>query len=476
MPGMFTTQWIRLFLVSCAYYTGLYFSINNRSILVLTLVYAYIVWRLVKHIPTMWYLVMLATLPFAKGYAYEILLLPLKDIHHWALYDIKYFFPVYLSDLFFGLAFYTYVRKWAFVRVSNLPVWPLMYFGLFIVWSCIGVAQSAFFEVGLLSCIQIVRLFVLLCLPSLLGAKQKTLISVTSVFAATLLFESVWAIAQVLHGGPLGRDIEVYLPGARFGVGSSENAELLRVTGTFFESSILGTFLLTNIGVLLGCVVHMGYRGLQKTIVIFVCIVASIALVFTGSRMLYGLWIFLIWYMWAQWKRFGKQYRLNIGVVVGVMVFLLPYLYVRITSIMQVLTEYGTATYRLEMMQYAMRIASMYPWFGVGLSHSPYYYASLFSGVRYAFDPTYPHNFLFQMLMETGVIGLGIILLFVVSIGRLARNEHDVHNPFMLGGILYLVCAMVYPIFINHQEIVSYAFVFLGLFFATRNKWRMRHD
>ena len=459
------------------YYASLYFSTNNRFFLTVTGAYATLLWWTLKQAPLAFFLVFIATLPFTKGRAYEIVLLPWDKIRTWALYPIVYFLPLYLSDAFLFLTFYGYVRRRIVGFVSVLlPRWPLLFFTAFILWSLLGSVVSPFPEVGIFSGIQLVRLFLIMCLPSLLFRNDRSFLgSVYSVLAASLLFESFWAIAQWFHGGPLGRDVEVYLPRQQFGIGSSENSTLLRVTGTFFEPSILGTFLLMQLSILSQHLLHTRMRLLLRIATWLLLAAGSVALVFTGSRVLYGLWIVLaVFLLWPNRRRLVrdvarvvKKYRvISLGIVALTAAGVVPYVLVRLSSLSNVFTQYGTASYRIQMMLHALQLARARPLIGGGLSQSPYYYATAFVGEKLTFDPTYPHNILFQLLVETGIVGALLFVLFVGSIARFALRDRFL-SGFALAAATFLVCAMFYPLFINQQEIVSYFFVAIGLYFAT---------
>ena len=471
----------KLFIASCLYYGSLYVSTNNRSLLLLTVVYFFVIWRIVKKASLAFFLVFLATLPFAKGKAFDMVLLPMGEMKRWALYSIVYYFPLYVSDVFLGLSFYTYIRsKWGVNVRVGLPWGPLAYFFLFIVWVLIRGIGSAFPEVGWFSALQLIRLFLVLCVPAVVWVKPRELIRTSlSISTATLLFQSVWGIAQHVRGGPLGRDIEVLLTLGRFGIRSSEDPGLLRVSGTFFEPSIYGTFLLMHITMI--AVYGIRTRPSRNTAIIYsvVLVLAAVALVYSGSRMVYLIGIALGIFLWKEWLKHASfvwrishksVYRLIIAASV-VSVAVLPYVLRRISSIVEVFTHYGSANYRLQMMIYALRIAATTPLLGVGINLSPYYYATLFGGEQYVFDPTYPHNLLFQILMETGVVGLALFVAFLVSAVRIYWSS--IGRPagaFLIGAIMYLISAMFYPIFINHQEIVSYFFVFLGIYMVSARR------
>jgi O-antigen ligase len=431
----------------------------------------------VKNIPLVLLLCLLATLPFPKGKAYQILLLPREDIPRWALYNISYFFPIYISDLFLGLLLYWYIRTRSVGRQIVLQIYEKMVYVLFLVFIAFvffSGSLSQFPEVGVLSAAQLVRMFLLMSLPFLFTQNIRGRIQeIVSVVAATTLFESWWVFLQRLSGGPLWRDIEVYLPGSAFGIRSSENVDVLRLSGTFFEPSILGTFLLMHI-VILGVWLaraRLPLRPLDKVLSI-VSLLAGIALMFTGSRMIYaifGLWLVWFVHQWKQgriWMRLFLRTRQFVYVCLMLLLSVVPYVTMRLQSITDVFTQYGSASYRLQMMEYATRLAWSHPFFGVGLSLSPYYLATGFWGERFVFDPTYPHNLFFQLLSEVGFVGAAWFFIFVLVALRYtlssSKTEADM-NLFGYGAFIYIVCACFYPIFINHQEISSYFFIYIGL-------------
>lgn len=416
-------------------------------------------------------LAFVATLPFPKGKAYQILLLPWEQIERWALYKISYFFPLYLSDMFLFALCYVYFRGRFLSQTTKVTAGmrtPLVLFFLFIVWVVGSGITSAFPEVTLLSAAQLLRMMVVFFSPFMVKVDRKHLHQgIYCIAAAVLLFESAWVGLQGVSGGPLGRDIEVFLSGAEYGSRSAENPELFRLSGTFFEPSIMGTFLLMQASLLAVAVLK---RAIVSTALVRTSLLAvaagSAALVFTGSRVLYGIWAGLAIVLWRLYRRgmiinhliqrARPSWRYTI--VAGCALFLLlPYMTVRLASLTDVFTQYGSATYRLQMMVYAIRLAALYPLSGVGINLSPYHLATGFVGERFVFDPTYPHNLLFQLLAETGIVGLVLFLLFVYSVFRRRING------FGIAALVYLICAQFYPIFLNHPELSSFFFLYAGL-------------
>ena len=454
------------------------------------------VFRLTKSLTLSLYAGLVATLLFPKGRALELLLLPKESIESWVLFDISYFFPVYLADIFLGLLGYLYLRgKWFTNKTRSAFQFPksLWLFFLFIVWVVISASTSVVPEVGWLSALQLTRMMTLMAIPLLLFANQKTqLKKVTlSIAAAVLLFESGWVLTQRVLGGPLGRDLEVYLPGKQFGILASENPGLLRLAGTFFEPSILGTFLLMQLALLLPLVLKNGRTSKYlKRVGLIAVGTGSLALVFTGSRILYGVWLSLAILAWWYWRHAGKKLKEKLsskwllagaaGAVI-ITITLAPYLGRRIETLSDVFTQYGSANYRLQMMRYSSQLALANPLLGVGINLSPYYFATGFVGERLIFDPTYPHNLFFQLLAETGAVGVTLFFSFaylgirplLMEMKRPAINKinkQPVIKEYSLAAGVYLLAAMFYPIFLNHPELSSYFFLYIGLSMLEQQK------
>lgn len=469
----------RLLVITLIYYVSLYFSTSNRTTLLFTAGYWLAVFLLTKSLYLSVFLVFLATLPFPKGKAQQFLLLPRDLIERYALYSVTYFFPIYISDFFLTLFGYLYVRKKIFApaqqnKVSRTRIQIFVIFSLFIIWVLIGGVTSIFPEVGLLSSVQLLRMFIIFTIPFLFATKEfkEHHLDIFSVIIALLIFESGWTIMQRFHGGPLGKDLEVYLPGSQYGIFSSEDSSLLRNTGTFFEPSILGTFLLMQIGALLPFLFAKPNVSLKMPSLIAVTL-GSVALVFTGSRALYGIWFLLVVFTGLLWrsvnpgwlKQVREKYSLKIGIgTLGLLIVTLPYIFQRARSVTDVFTTYGSASYRIQMIMYSIRIGVENLIRGVGINLSPYYLSTGFAGERYVFDPTYPHNLFAQLFAETGLVGSSLFLLFLVCLFRYVITNFQIKRYYGFGvaAALYVLCAQFYPIFLNHTELSSFFFLYAG--------------
>ncbi len=458
---------MRLFWIVLIFFISLYFSTQNWTFLALVVLFGVVLYRLTRNVPLTAYVLFLATLPFVKGKTFEILLVPKEAIERWALFDIRYFFPIVVSDLFLGSLLYLTFRRAHEDTGRHQPLswWPYIYLALFIVWALFGGIVSTFPEVGWLSSVQLVRLFIILGLPLFWFVSESFVWATYSVAAASIWFESLWALGQRILGGPLGRAIESYTATTAYGIRTSESDGLLRVTGTFQEPSILGVFLLMQMALLAYVFPRaIGTSIRFRTICLSSFVIGSVALVFTGSRMLYGVWAILVVLVW---RRLGiRFYPRQIALAGVVLVAVSPYLLARFSSVFDSLSAYGSLTYRMDMVNYAARLVVASPLVGVGISQLPYWFATGFVGETFAFDPTYPHSIVIQLLTETGGVGAALFFLFVAAIVSLFVSGVARAVSFFAAMIVYLIAASFYPLFLNHPEVLSFFFLYAG--FAIR--------
>lgn len=468
-----TDSTLSVFLLTVGYHLALYLSTSNTTLLLLTAVYAVLLHRKTKHIGTTLLFLFLVTLPFAKGKGYQIIILPQELIPRYSLFKISYFFPLYLSDFILFCAVAWYARGIFLAKKIRLPSFSrtlkalLAVHLLFVAYALVHTLLSPLREVVFLSALQLFKMTFVLALPFLMTAKltDRWKNDFFSVITASLLFQSVWALLQGMRGGPLGRHIEAVLPGFEGGIVASEAKDLMRINGTFYEPSILGTFLLMNI-LLAMAIWHKKWRVspvLLQASRLAVAL-ASVALVFTGSR---GLYLFALIFMAFLWKKelttqnvkkWLARYALGI---VAVLIIAGGYLQARLTTLSDIFTRYGTASYRIAMMKYAGRSGFLNPW-GSGLNTSPHTLATGFVGEDYVFDPTYPHNIFAQLFVETGIIGTVLFASFVAVFIYEGRGGK---NPFFFPALGFFAAAQLYPIFLNHQEILSFFYLFIGFLF-----------
>lgn len=463
------------------FHIGLYFSTSNRTLLLLSIILLLALYQHLKKLPLSIFYVFIIALPFAKGKGIDIMLLEKEYIEKNPLFDITYLFPIYLSTFYLLLLYLAFIRKRIFSGgkriVLSHPTKMGIGFLLLFILSTASKSLGNVFEVPIfLSSLQIVVMLATFLSPFLALSAKKNLDNLFMIIASSTLFQSCWLILQTINKGYLHKDIEVYLFSADFVATSSENADLLRLPGTFFESSILGTFLLSNTAILLFIVLRNTVRNRLVSRVVQISLIASFAaLILTGSRAIYLLFFLLILgilhtqglLQMATIFTFIKKSIADKKIIVVTLLFLVltgPYFFLRLSSFNRLFTPHGSGTYRLQLNEFALRLTSKNPLFGVGLNMSPYYFATEFPQEDYFVDPAHPHNLIAQLLAETGVIGTAFFLLFIYMIFRpVIQNKGKSLNEFHVAAITFFLCAQVYPIFINHNEIISYLFLYLGL-------------
>lgn len=468
--------------LTIGFYASLFISNSNKTLLLLACLYAIALYFVSKNINLAIFLAFVVLLPFAKGKALRILILPIENINRVAFFDIEYFFPIYIADFFLALLAYLYLRQKIvkssvkkFIKSYRKFIPISASFVIFLFIAILKIPSSPFPEVIFLSSIQLIRLFIVFSLAAVLVNWKKYSSALTDVISASLIFQSTWAILQKINNGPLGKDVEVFLPDARAVRTAAENTEISRQSGVFFEPSIFGTFLLIHISMLSYVLLKNKLTKIQRKIYSVAVLLGLIAVIFTGSRAIYGLFaivgIWLIKQEGHQLKstfiKLFKSKRLLFYSTLGFLIvsaFTLPTLAGRLKTSPTLLASDGSAMYRIELALYSTRLAGK-QLLGSGLNLSPYHFATLLNSEKYVFDPAHPHNIFFQILAETGVPGLIFFFIFIYLIFRPLLQKRIALDHFSLGALVFLLCAQVYPIFLNHPEILTYFFVYSGIYF-----------
>lgn len=420
---------------------------------------------------------LLVVLPFAKGKTLNITMLKSEQIIQNPLFDVTYSFPIYVSDFFLLLSYILIIRKQVYnkqrIELEHNLLVPLGFLTVYVIICSIPILYSDFPEVIFLSVIQLIKLLLIFALPSLIKNSIKKLHSVYQIVSLSVIFQSVWAILQFIKKSPLYLGMEVYLPKSYQGIFAVENHEIFRSTGTFYEPSILGTFLIVNLTLFFSLKTTKISNNMVK---MFLIVISSIAITMTASRGIYLvsiLTLFLIYFYKKKLKinieQIAKKVKYHLPIkknlifilsLLVVLYLITPYLKIRLGSIKSLFSYYGSGTYRLQIAYYALRLSEK-KLFGIGLNLSPYFFATSFIGEKFIFDAAHPHNIFFQILAENGVVGFLIFSIFLYTVYRPSIKKRELNN-FCFASIIFLMCAQLYPIYINHPEILSYFFLYLG--------------
>jgi O-antigen ligase len=291
--------------------------------------------------------------------------------------------------------------------------------------------------------------------------KLKTIIE---TIIASVLFQIFLVFLQKINNGTLGIYIESFMLKEEFGIRSNENIDILRLTGSFFEPSILGTFLLVNFSLLLNSLKKLKNNKTKK-LILFTLLCSFIGIILTASRGIYLLFFaYIIFELFLESKgrniKFKKINRNLIIIIITIITVLLPYFSNRVFDFSKIFSKLGSGTYRLQLAEQAYLLAKN-NLLGVGLNLSPYSFAIQKFSKEIIFDPAHPHNIFFQILAETGFLGLIIFSLYIFYTLKEVPNLNK--NLFFYPVVLFLIAAQFYPIFINQSEITSYFFLFIGL-------------
>lgn len=411
-------------------------------------------------------LVSLATLPFAKGKSLVIELIPKELVIKNPLFDIVYYHHFYLSDIFlYILIYYYFTRRQLFLTYSNPGYYLLL---VFCILSVIPGIIGTFTEIALLSVLDLLKLLLAMVIISNLKYKNQLRKSLPMVIAAFTIFQGIWVFLQRVKGSPLGLDLEVN----SLAFSAFENRDIYRTAGTFYEPSIMGTFMLMSGGLLIFRLITSVKSVTERIIYSLAVFFCFTSVLFSASRGLWGLYILHLIIVYTFIPRGSKQQLKNllkklVIPIAAVIIFSLPLVTARINTAYLLFNAQGSATYRLQLNEYALRLANRH-FFGTGLNLSPYYLGTSFIDDQYIFDATRPHNLFFQILAEAGYVGLIIFLLFLYFAFKNCKQKEVTNSrEYILAALTFLLCAQIYPIFINHTEVISFFFISLGLTFGS---------
>ena len=440
-------------------------------------------------VSTFW-LGLLATLPLAKGKTLSFEIISKADlINRNAVFDINYIFSVYLADFVLGLLIWQLVRQILTWSKPKWLIWGQIFYqqrwlGLsflgFLLVCLLPQLDSKFSTIVWLSSLQLIKLAGLFLIPSLIFTKIGVIEKATwQILLGGIFFQTAWASWQFHSGGPIGKYLEAILPlgntNEAVALGTMENPDLLRVTGTFFDPSLLATYLVT-VMIWLWWERH---RIQPKWLIWAGLIAGSGSLILTSNRILMiflGFWWLWQAYHWVRtwhWQRIFDLARRRLWLILGGLalgIWLLPYILARFTTLGTAFDTYGSGTYRIQLGWYAMRLGFGQPW-GVGLNLSPYYLATQFNQETVSFDPSHPHNLFLQIFAETGWLGLVLALSWLYLIYRpiqIGKKLDWQLTSWGAGGLAFLIAAQFYPVFLSQIEVVSWLALMLGGHWAWR--------
>ena len=417
-------------------------------------------------------------LPFVLGRnLVEITLLNTREIQGYSIFDVVYFFPIYVSDIFLLLIFQNYISNklsssGETIKLSKNYYWAIASFIMLIFVVSLRSLSHEFGYLIVLSSIILVKFLLIYCAIPLIDIKKHA-DKIYQCIAANTFFQAGVIIVEQIRRGNLGLFIEKTLPGMEIATRSSETRDIIRANGTFNEPNIAAIFLLINFCIVFSYALkNIESKKIRRGyLYLLISLISLLALVFTGSRSIYLVTFFAVIYYFLNNKEtlvklFSKLWQLKsikIAITIAIIASA-PYLFNRADTIRDVFNDRGGLSYRNEINRYTL-LLSQKSILGVGINLAPYYLAINYKTAdsNFAFDVTPAHNIFIQLYTETGIFGLISIVLFIYFALKDKITLRKSMTSFTIASIVFLVAAQFHPAFTSHPEIFSFFMLYSSL-------------
>lgn len=372
---------------------------------------------------------------------------------------IDYFSPtLYLSDILVFLIFIFWFLESFQFSLKNLNNKFLFLF-LFLILNCF-LAQNqkvAFYK--------LFKILEFILLGFYIIKNEKIIISQFPVFliflSIGLVYSSLIAIFQFFHQSSLGgifwwlgeRTFNVAMPGiAKVEI---NNRLFLRPYGTFSHPNALGGFLL--VGLMLTFPFLFKKQKLLAFNYLFL-IGGAIFLTFSRTIWLIGLGVAGYWsfkYFKANWLR---NWSIGIFLLAG-------FLIARLSIFPSELFSSESFWQRWELVRISFYLFKKFPFLGVGLNNFIVWLPHFWKKPILWFQPV--HNIYLLVLVETGLVGLGIFLFFLA---RTYQNLLKIRNQkLMFAFLIILLTGMSDHYWFTLQQNQLLLTIIFGLIWSKRS-------
>jgi len=310
----------------------------------------------------------------------------------------------------------------------------------------------------------IIQIFEALLIYLLLRANLESddIKNIKLLMIATIFFQLSVAYLQFILKRNAGFISEGSTYSNPFGLATYENENLFRVSGTFDHPNIFAAIIVSL----------FPFLALLKPN-FWLLLFFGLPLFFSYSRLAWAAWgILLVIIYFRKMIKFrlkfpDKRKILYLLPVFPFIYLLFPYFISRSESLLNLFTPKSSLDIRLKMYSEGLNIIGKYPFTGVGLNNSLVYYASypvttLFSLVEVGFSYRL-HNMFLEIAAETGLIGLGLFLLILVTVyfefKKISRKKKQVGGKLnelinfkktaLLSLIFLLIISFFNPFFHN---------------------------
>jgi len=347
---------------------------------------------------------------------------------------IDYLSPtLYVTDVLIVLLFgFWVVGKVKEKAVSNFKfqISNFKYFFLVVLFLLLNILLSNNFLNGLYHLLKFLEFAFVAYYVATTIRERKQLQVVGLLFAASALFESSLAIMQYGNHGSIGgafyflgeRTFNASTPGI---ANASVNGELiLRPYGTLPHPNVLAGFLVVSQHFMLFSL-GLYKEQWKKALIILALVVSTTALLLTLSRVAILLWIVgVLGGLGIVGKTRKKMVVIGISAIVVGGLILMP----SGSRILQTTFFEEAVIQRAQLVDASFQMIQQRPLFGVGLGNFLPTLATLPRPYSPFFFLQPVHNIFLLVAAETGVIGLGVFIGFLVVIYRKLRAQMVGHK------------------------------------------------
>jgi O-antigen ligase len=294
-----------------------------------------------------------------------------------------------------------------------------------------------------------------------------------------VIVESGIAIFQFVKQGALGGPF--YFLGERWFTGitpgianASLNGELvLRSYGTFPHPNVLAGFLLIVMTFLLFSI-PWRKKPAEKFVWVLALFFGSSALLLTMSRLAVILWVALLTIVFLK----QKGYRVVRSILAAGVILSLVLLTTFGARFLQTTLAEEAVTLRIDLIRSSMALFFREPFMGIGLGNFLPLLATLPLSPASVFNLQPVHNIFILILVETGIIGFGLCVWFLVRLYRrlflLVKTSSEVrfaYRIFLVLLTLLLILGSVDHYFLTLQQgqLLLALIIGLGLTRLTEN-------
>jgi hypothetical protein len=422
---------------------------TNKTYIALLILLGIYIYKKSKSFRTTAWIALVVTVPFqqAKYFVSYFFSTTHQNVVTPVIYSVSYTDVLLLTMLYALWRDKNTLRKYM-TTPADLCLIPLLCI------SSISTYFSPYFTIAAFGALQFFKL-VLLYLVSRIQLRHRLLIKITlEAIVLFVLLNSFLIVLQKVHGGPLGLVAENLNTWSIFGRYAGESVSFYRPAGITDDPNASATIL----GMFIPFLLILAHESvlLSPGLIWSTLIIAAAALLFTGSRAVWGTTsISSIVTVWILWKYIHpaistfKRKLIIVAVVIGLSLST-PSIVIRLQTLGSALADFGSATYRLRHARIGFDIIRSNP-FGIGLNTTAYEMSIKYNPTYYMYDPSELHNIFAQVASGIGIFGLLSFTLFLyITIVKRKIINNDRRASIMRLAIVsllvsYILASNFYP-------------------------------